>query len=500
MKRILCLILLCTVLASFATLVACSNEPKTPANISANTTDSTTTTSGEDDYLDSLEQRVNVSDNLPERNFDGADYVIVGEDFREKSYCIDELDEDNSTRVNTEIYNRNIRIEDRFGITFKYVGHSGIDASVVSAAIESSFMSQDDAYDLISYHAVHAGTLASKYCLGNWEDVPYVDFSQPWWSSSNEDILTHSGVCLLAIGDASLSTIESTYCVYFNKRYASDYQFGNLYDTVNSGAWTIDYFNNLIRDVYQDVNNNGADDQDFYGLVTTNGSPVVTFTWAFDNPIFQKNAAGELEYVFKTEKINDIVTKLSNILYGEPGVYCTKELNNMNFYNMFRNSQSIFCLGVFGQSLSWTDWEEDYGMIPYPKWDEAQTDYYSMADGGHAILAYMYGETDVEKVGIITEALCAESWKKVVPAYYDIALKFRGTRDEESIAMLDKIMDSSVYDFGYLFDGWRGVAFHLQNVLVRTNANYESFYKRTSESAIRHYEEVLDAFAYYYEE
>ena len=63
---------------------------------------------------------------------------------------------------------------------------------------------------------------------------------------------------------------------------------------------------------------------------------------------------------------------------------------------------------------------------------------------------------DLERTGIITEALCAESLYTLTPAYYDITLKTKAARDEESSAMLDIIFANRVFEMGN-FWAWGGI-------------------------------------------
>ena len=65
-----------------------------------------------------------------------------------------------------------------------------------------------------------------------------------------------------------------------------------------------------------------------------------------------------------------------------------------------------------------------------------------MVDGSHDILAVPITATNLERTGIITEALSAESYKRVIPAYYETALKTKYARDDESVQMLDMIANS----------------------------------------------------------
>ena len=58
---------------------------------------------------------------------------------------------------------------------------------------------------------------------------------------------------------------------------------------------------------------------------------------------------------------------------------------------------------------------------------------------------------NLEMTGKIIEGLAAESYKQLVPAYYEVALKTKYSRDEESVRMLDLIYEGVVYDFGLLY-------------------------------------------------
>ena len=50
------------------------------------------------------------------------------------------------------------------------------------------------------------------------------------------------------------------------------------------------------------------------------------------------------------------------------------------------------------------DKETEYGILPYPKLDEEQDEYYTMVDGYHAALAIPKSVQDYEFVGIVSAA------------------------------------------------------------------------------------------------
>jgi hypothetical protein len=92
------------------------------------------------------------------------------------------------------------------------------------------------------------------------------------------------------------------------------------------------------------------------------------------------------------------------------------------------------------------------------------------------------------------EIMATESYKQVLPAYYDIAFKNKQLRDEESIQMLDDYIRTGVlFDFGFIYDGWSGYAFWLQNILQPKRSDFVSYFERNERAVTRYYERVIAA-------
>jgi hypothetical protein len=118
-----------------------------------------------------------------------------------------------------------------------------------------------------------------------------------------------------------------------------------------------------------------------------------------------------------------------------------------------------------------------------------------MIDGCSPLISIPKTADNTEMIGAVLEAMGEYSYKYVVPAYYDVALKVKGTRDENSIEMLDITFDGRIVDFAFVYDNWKGYAFALQNVLKKGNVqDYVSYYKKTEKSAIAHFEKVYEQF------
>ncbi|HPT84366.1 MAG TPA: hypothetical protein PK778_00005, partial [Bacillota bacterium] len=59
------------------------------------------------------------------------------------------------------------------------------------------------------------------------------------------------------------------------------------------------------------------------------------------------------------------------------------------------------------------------------------------------------------------------------------------------------VLSVRTFDFGYMYDGWNGMAFYLQNLLSAKNTNFASYYRSNETKAISYYEKVIQAYLDY---
>ena len=100
----------------------------------------------------------------------------------------------------------------------------------------------------------------------------------------------------------------------------------------------------------------------------------------------------------------------------------------------------------------------------------------------------------IEIEGTVVEALSAESYKQVTPTLYEIALKTRYLRDNESKEVLDLLIDGRVYDFGYIYDNFQGFGIMLGSLMHSQNSNFESYYAKKYGNARIHFKKIIKVF------
>ena len=173
---------------------------------------------------DVFEARAAVDDGLPEKDYGGRRFYILGHNENQVAYFVAE--EENGDVMNDALYQRNMTIEERFNVDLQF--DVSKDMSTAASFVSKSTLAGEDVVDLISMHVVTVSGIVANDIVLNWYDIPYIDFEKPWWSPSNISDLTYNNVALLAMGSYAMSTEAVTFCMFFNKRLADSYGIPDL--------------------------------------------------------------------------------------------------------------------------------------------------------------------------------------------------------------------------------------------------------------------------------
>lgn len=479
-------------LLMIAAVVSCASaEGK-----SGDTTDAETAgeTAAVAENTDSLEARKNVSDGLPTMNYDGETFTILYQDYGFDA-GVEAISGDS---LEDAMYNRNQSVSERFNVTFELINGGVYDNT--SGMVKKAVNSGDYAYSLVMNHVIQTGSDIINGYYYDMANLEYINTDQPWYPQYAADKCEVNGKLYAIVSDAALTSVENTYCIYFNKNLAEQYMTDapELYSLVNNGGWTIDKLSEYTALVYSDVNGSGKKDaDDIYGNNTLLFYSF-NFLWAFDQPIVSTEN-DEINLVLNCEKTVNILNRLYDYYYNNEGVYLGEYMPSRY---AFENGNSLFLVCHFFPALEeLREMEDEYGILPYPKWDEEQEAYLTNIDGSFNVLVCPVSvpEDKLEMTGIIIEALSAESWKTVMPVFYDITLKVKGTRDEESVGMIDIILDGRAVDFSWLYTGFNGYNFVISDLLAskKSGGDFSSYYQSTEKAKTRIYEK---AFEYFYSE
>lgn len=492
MKKRIFTLLLAALLCS-SSLIACAEGENASDAVTAADTPSASEEIVEElpheEEYDSLEARKLVDDGLGERDLGGAEFrMLYQERYGEFQYS----KELNGDALNDAVYQRNLDVEERFNTVI--VHNTGAEEQL-AMDIRNSVMSGNDEYDLYLGHSIYTGKYAVQGIFRDIRELD-IDFTKPWYPQYAVSNLTVNGKMFLTASDICLSLASNTYCYYYNKNLAANNQMEDIYNVVNEGRWTIDYLLNNIASFYQDADGDGATGNgDIYGFAGEKANSTVAYLYSFEVDILEMSDTGEISVLFGSdERSVDSVEKLRTLLYGSQGSYNVTTDTRTNI-DLFTTQNAIFTTGTLSDSLSSyrDNCDFDYGIIPYPKYNEDQETYFTVAGGSVSSSAIPLTATRDELVATMFAALSAETWKSVMPQYYDVVLKYKGARDEASIAMIDTILDGRSVGFEFIYDAFNGFVYQMGSILS-DNVGLPTYIAQKEKPVVKHFQNVRDLF------
>lgn len=388
--------------------------------------------------------QTNEFDLIPDENYDTEFKIAVVEDKLTEFF----YEEDDATPAST-VYKRNKAVEDKLGVKLSEVTFDR--NGLLIDDFRKNVMAGDTEYNVAATYSYQSYSLITSKVVQNWMDVPNIDLTKPWWNKLSNDSLTIDGKLFTLVGDLSTSTLLNTFAIYMNINLAEDWgiDYKEIQQTVLDGKWTLDKFESLVSKVYRDTNGNGEKDLgDIYGLVTSANDSADVWQIAADNQITGRNSDGDPIVTLNSEKWVDLYNRIFELYYNSNGVYMDNE--TFAATDVFNKGRSVFCLAEFAEtSGAFASMEDDYIILPYPKYSESQDMYYTSAMDEFSVMCLPITVEDTEMVGKVMEAMCIYSYYEVMPVYYDNALKTRYSHDLETRQIIDIIMQGRLFDLAF---------------------------------------------------
>lgn len=290
---------------------------------------------------------------------------------------------------------------------------------------------------------------------------------------------------------------DATWILMYNKKIAESYDLNNIYELVYSGAWTFDSMYNMMTLVSSDLNGDGVispiDDQ--LGFATHDSSLEGLF-FASGSHTYAKDA-DDMPYIdMNNERMIGVIEKANKII-ADPNVAFNLSSNKFGLSSaiedlqpVFENGHSLFYGEVMQCIIRLRTMEVDFGVIPFPKYDETQEQYNHFIHTTACMVSVPKTNLDLERTGIMLEAMAAKSKYTLQVAYYDVCLDGKFMRDDDSSGMLDIILDTRNYDIGYIY-GWGGLFSAFSNCVKKGNTDFASEYAKKESSAEAAMEKTL---------
>ncbi len=359
------------------------------------------------------------------------------------------VEEETGDIINDAVYRRNETVKALFNIDITAIVSSQTQANDAINTI----LAGDDQFDILLPHSRAAFQYAIQHTLVNFNEVDTIDLSKEWWSQDIIDSANINGNLYVLDGDISTHRLEYGFAMYFNKRIFDELGLDYPYQMALDGTWTFDEFSKLVKMGSKDLNGDGLikveDDQ--YGYDTRAAYGPIQVLYSGGQRIYSKNAKGMPTLSINSAKTVEIYSKFFDLAKSED-VFLANPPHLEAPEDLFQAGRAMFADGDLGGAKSKRSMNDDFGIVPWPKF--TKDDEYNTVVNGHASLLCMpITVSDYNRTGKIIEALCAVGSRDVIPAFYDVSLKTKFSRDYESEDMIDIIKDSLIYDLGYISGG-----------------------------------------------
>ena len=391
---------------------------------------------------------------LPKMTFDGTEYRIAT---RENALRVEVYADETAVDIRqSALAQRNATVEDTYDvIILPYITADNSLGGQTTHLMEL-LLSEEDVYDISLTYAAGSGDMIIGGFVINWFNLKYNDFSKYYWMNDINDKHIIDDAVYAVVGDMSITTLINTYAMFYNRTEGDKLLMDDgettmteeVFEKIENMEWTIDYFIDLVANVYQDIDNTtGVSDDDFFGFSGEALTNLDVWQFAFDIPMIAHDETEGLKCVFNTEKTAVMIDKLNELYWENNGSFisnsCTAKFLNGNI--LFHTTWLEHCFGSF------KGMDEQYTILPYPMYDENQEKYMAGAMDNYNVMCIPYTCQELEMVSYITEILNYESREQLYPIYYEESLQKQYTRDPESIEMLDIIMEGRNFDIGTLF-------------------------------------------------
>jgi len=476
------------VLAVAATVASCAggDTQKNSADDAQN--EKTTEKSGEDEKKAEID--IGYLYGGEQFDFGGETFKIL---YPEWSLYIDYYfaEEENGDAVNDALYRRIADTEDFFGIDIQTRMPGNIDT--IAPEMKKTVLAGDNAFDIALTHCVSGldAMVAGNYVY-NWTAMPNVDFSKKYWNSSMNEYLTINGYMPFA---ANNFIIPDPCFITFSKELQREYALDDPYELVRAGKWTWDKLGEMAKRVSKDLDGDAQyTEADLYGFVGELDWQFINVMYACDQRLMKAGEDGRYVLDINTAKTQNIVEKLNDLLYvgSQAFTYVYNARNTGQAYLPFDSGRALFYMNQPGYVTELRATEFDFGILPYPKLDENQANYVTLNWAG--TICAPVNIDNPAKVGAVVEYLGAKSREIVLPAYFDILLTGKVTRDDESQEMLDIIYGESIYDFGLNFSAFNELLYVVPKLLQAKSTDLASFYEKRAQSVQKNYDKVYEAF------
>jgi len=444
-KRIFTMLLAALMLAQFT---ACSETTADDGTVSGDTAaapaveEETEAETTEEDVLNALLAEV------PGEDYGGFEFNMLNNESN-FAYTLMTAEELTGEGINDAIYNRNVAVAEKLNIA---IVENMVAYSQVTTDMNTCIAAGDDTYSCFWNESKFVAPFAINGNLLNVNDITAINLENPWWNGKALSDVQIGDYQYFLVGDLHLMFKESYWMCGFNKNIVDENALGDPYELVREGTWTLDRMKTYMETAAMDLDGNGTmDGYDRFGVTCYSGC-TSAFVLAADEAFIERGDDGVPVMVTPDDRFYSVYEKIVATMFDPANTYVCMDGKTQNiaqyqdgWHGVFSSGHALFYLEPIGSLKKLRDMDAEFGIIPFPKYDETQADYTTYIAGYAAFCGIPVTTSDMQRTGVILENLCAYSYGELREAYVQTTLNFKYIRDQESAEMLNLILDSGSF-------------------------------------------------------
>ncbi len=332
--------------------------------------------------------------------------------------------EDTGRRINTEILERNRRVEEKYNIRILTIEES---EDVILEKIENAYMANVYLADLIELPSHLLGELVDDELAYNMNNLPFTDFTAPYYDQDAIKTCSAGYATYGVVGNANRYAHQSA-CLYFNATLIGT-DASLLYDSARQGQWTWERL----------LSHAGAEEQPL--LVMPEEWDMARLVLASGDASLLSSAYGAYPEAKEPEKVQacvDIVTRLQ--------VVTNREMT----FDDFAAGKALFYVGTPDMHAPLANVPFSWGILPLPKVAGSQKEYATLTQYQTVYVTTRRTMASPDRTGLVLQALNAATVGHIEDALRtDLLLTSAQSADAPN--MLALFLSNQHYEFSYNF-------------------------------------------------
>ncbi len=467
MKRILAAALAALMLLPLASCATADD----PAETSAVNKQTDAVSDGKSEFFPPIEKN----------DYDGASFQMIGWCNPGDWYYADEYEstEKKTSVLNNTLYEMNTLVEEHLNVEISYKTVPINDGHQTFNTVFPTIMSGDDTYQLCTMDAYYDNiNFITKNCALDLYELDALDFDQFYWNRNVTDMLTIDGRAYLGLSDLCKQRYFMIYC---NKDMLTDAGRNVPYDEVRNGQWTLARLSALTTELYQDNGDGLRNGGDIYGFSSSWDCNGAAFLQASNIFVASKTVDDEFELTLFSDRLVEMYDKLYT--WSKDESVHLWNVHGPDFTSDFEAGQTYLMSADLG--TDYLDADFQVGILPLPKYDEAQENYAHVNWGNNLLVPNTVKDKDM--VGEVIELMSFYSGTLVLDKYYDEVLQLRVSEAPDDRDMVELIYDTVVFDPGIAFCDGNDSLWNLVYItcfcIREDNANIASYYQTNYRAA-----------------